>query len=233
MDLSVKYLDPPNWNFLGHDSMDYRTAGCSPTLALNSCIGFHKPFLVSALGLVLLPCVMQDLHTVLPREVGALSCVRKSSEQSYPDTGIETGFSCDSSTSLNKQKGLGKKCIEQRKVNRLPWNKTFHRNSLSAKFVGSGPSCAQESFLESLGLGKCQVLGMFCCFQAGAGSASALSSHGAFPLQTGVSCSGSAPCRQSANSSRRFAACVASPQQIPPPSSVPASLPWSHRDRSW
>lgn len=99
--------------------------------------------------------------------------------------------------------------------------------------MGPDPSCAQESVLESLGLGKCQVLGMFCCFRVGAGSPSALSSYDAFPLQTGVSCSGSAPCRQSANSWRRFAACVASLQQIPPPSSVSASLPWSHRDHSW
>lgn len=134
---------------------------------------------------------------------------------------------------LNKLKGLGKKCIEQRKAKRLPWNKTIHRNSSSTSFAGPDPSCAQESVLESLGLGKCQVLGTFCCFQGSDGFARALSSHGAFPLQTGVSCSGSAPCRQSANSWRRFAACVASPQQIPPPSSVPASLPWSHRDRSW
>lgn len=31
-------------------------------------------------------------------KLGALSEVRESSEQSYPDTGVEIGFSCDSST---------------------------------------------------------------------------------------------------------------------------------------
>lgn len=92
------HQDPPNWHFLGYDSMDYRRAGCSPTLALTSYIGFQNLslFVLWVWCYSLMLCRICTLS--FQGKLEALSHFRKSSAWSYPGTGIETGFSCDSST---------------------------------------------------------------------------------------------------------------------------------------